>query len=472
MDKMLTGQMVQDYSMLHEKLRPDMNYDIIERPLFIGGRAAFFYCVNGFVSDENIQKIVQFFLGVKGSEMPKEAEAFAESYAAYGDVVLKQDISSLITAVLSGLGILVVDGYDSGFVFDIRNYPGRGVQEPEKDKVLRGARDGFCENVVTNTALIRRRIRDPRLRTEMFQVGDISHTDVAVVYMEGIVRKELLMKIKHRLKQMKVDALTMSQESLAECLYRQKWFNPFPKFKFSERPDTAAAHILEGGLAVLVDNSPSAMILPASIFDMAEAADDYYFPPLTGTYLRFSRVLISLIALLLLPLYVLLMQNPQWIPECMQFIKPAEEINVPIVIQVLILELAVDGLRLASVNTPNMLSTPLSIIAALVLSDFSVESGWFNSEVMLYTAFVTVANYTQTSYELSYAIKFFRILLLLLTALFNAWGFAAGLIIPVWAAASNRTIGGMSYLYPLIPFRWKELKNRLLRPRIRHRTEE
>lgn len=156
----------------------------------------------------------------------------------------------------------------------------------------------------------------------------------------------------------------------------------------------------------------------------------------------------------------------------MQFIKPAEEINVPIVIQVLILELAVDGLRLASVNTPNMLSTPLSIIAALVLSDFSVESGWFNSEVMLYTAFVTVANYTQTSYELSYAIKFFRILLLLLTALFNAWGFAAGLIIPVWAAASNRTIGGMSYLYPLIPFRWKELKNRLLRPRIRHRTEE
>ena len=125
MDKMLIGQMVQDYSMLHEKLRPDMNYDIIERPLFIGGRAAFFYCVNGFVSDENIQKIVQFFLGVKGSEMPKEAEAFAESYAAYGDVVLKQDISSLITAVLSGLGILVVDGYDSGLVFDIRNYPGR-----------------------------------------------------------------------------------------------------------------------------------------------------------------------------------------------------------------------------------------------------------------------------------------------------------------------------------------------------------
>ena len=269
MDKMLTGQMVLDYRTLHEKLRPDMNYDIIERPLFIGGREAFFYCVNGFVSDENIQKIIQFFLGVKGSEMPKEAEVFAESYAAYGDVVLKQDISSLITAILSGLGILVVDGYNSGLVFDIRNYPGRGVQEPEKDKVLRGARDGFCENVVTNTALIRRRIRDPRLRTEMFQVGDISHTDVAVIYMEGIVRKELLMKIKHRLKQMKVDALTMSQESLAECLYRQKWFNPFPKFKFSERPDTAAAHILEGGLAVLVDNSPSAMILPASIFDMA-----------------------------------------------------------------------------------------------------------------------------------------------------------------------------------------------------------
>ena len=284
--------------------------------------------------------------------------------------------------------------------------------------------------------------------------------------MEDRVDRELLDKIKNRISNIKVDALTMNQESLAECLYQSKWYNPFPKFKFSERPDTAAAHLLEGNIVILVDNSPAAMILPSSVFDIVEEADDYYFPPLTGTYLRISRFLISFVTLTLTPVYLLFVQNPEWLPSWLEFTRVKEAVNVPIILQLLILEFAIDGLRLASVSTPSMLSTPLSVIAGLVVGDFSVSSGWFNAETMLYMAFVVIANYTQASFEFGYALKFMRLLLLILTALFNLWGFIAGFVITVLCIVMNKTISGKSYIYPLIPFSWKEIRQRLVRTRI------
>ena len=471
MAKNLNGKGAQDFASMRQVLQPDVNFDIVERELLIGGKQAYFYNINGFVSDENVQKIIQFFLGVKAEQMPSNPELFLEGFTAFGDVKLEKEVEKLVTAVLSGLGALIIDGFDQGFVFDIRNYPSRGVQEPDKDRVLRGSRDGFSETIISNTALIRRRIRDPKLRLEIYQAGQASKTDIALIYMEGRVDEPLLAKIKNRIQNLKVDALTMNQESLAECLYTHKWYNPFPKFKYTERPDTAAACLLEGNLVILVDNSPAAMILPSSVFDIAEAPDDYYFPPLTGTYLRLTRILTAFVALFLIPIYLLLMQNTHWLPEWLDFIRPAENVNVPLIFQILILELAVDGLRLASVNTPSMLSTPLSIIAGIVMGDFSVQSGWFNSEIMLYMAFVTVANYTQTSYELGYAIKFLRLSLVILTSLFNVWGFAAGMALVLVAIVTNRTIAGTSYLYPLIPFHWREVKKRFFRPRLSYEID-
>jgi stage V sporulation protein AF len=258
----------------------------------------------------------------------------------------------------------------------------------------------------------------------------------------------------------------MNQESLAECLYTRKWYNPFPKFKYTERPDTAAAQILEGDIVILVDNSPSAMIIPTSILDIVEEADDYYFPPITGTYLRLSRILIAVLTYFLTPTFLLLMMYPQWIPKSFEFIKVKETINIPLIWQLLILELAVDGLKLAAVNTPNMLSTPLSVLAALVLGEFSVNSGWFNAEIMLYMAFVAIANYTQSSYELGYAIKFMRIINLILTAIFGIYGYIAGIGILLLALINNKTVSGQSYLYPLLPFNAKQMKKRFFRLRL------
>ena len=258
----------------------------------------------------------------------------------------------------------------------------------------------------------------------------------------------------------------MNQESLAEGIFPHKWFNPFPKFKFSERPDTAAACILEGNIVILVDNSPAAMVLPSSVFDIIEEADDYYFPPVTGTYLRLSRMATAVLCLLLTPTWLLAMMHADALPQWLAFTKLSDVTYVPLIFQLLILEFAIDGLRLAAINTPNMLTTPLSVIAGIVLGEYSVKSGWFNSETMLYMAFVTIANYSQSSFELGYALKFMRIIMLLFTAVFDVWGYVIGFVISVCAIVFNKTIAGKSYIYPIIPFSWKEIKKRFFRGRL------
>ena len=445
------------------------SFDIIERTLIIGGQNSAFYFIDGFTKDEIMLKLMDSFLNISADDMPEDATSFSTSCIPYVEVDILGDFDSIFKNLLSGVTCLFIDGYEAAIAIDCRTYPARGVSEPEKDKVMRGSRDGFVETLVFNTALIRRRIRDPKLIMEILTAGESSHTDIAMCYMEGRADKKLIEKIRKRIQTVEVDALSMNQESLAECIFPGKWFNPFPKFKFSERPDTSAASILEGNIVILVDNSPSAMILPSSVFDIIEEADDYYFPPVTGTYLRLSRMLISLLSMLLTPTWLMLMQNTELIPYWLRFIQLSDPCNIPLVWQLLILEFAIDGLRLAAVNTPNMLTTPLSVIAGIVLGEYAVESGWFNSETMLYMAFVTIANYSQASFELGYAMKFMRIIILVCTAVFNIWGFIAGIIFSFCAIIFNRTIAGKSYIYPLIPLHLNELKKRFLRGRLPHK---
>lgn len=444
-------------------LRVNESYDLIYRVVTIGGKKACFYFIDGFCKDEILEKILEFFYGIQPKEMPATAHEFLKDRLPYGEIDLIRTENDLIQRVFSGVPVLLIDGYSELLGTDFRQYPSRSVDEPEKDKVMRGSRDGFVETLVFNTALIRRRIRSTDLSMEIHTVGKSSRTDVVIAYMNGRVETEMLNNIRERIDAIQIDSLSMNQQSLAECLYTHKWFNPFPKFKFTERPDTTAASILEGSIAILVDNSPSAMILPTSVFDIVEDADDYYFPPVTGTYLRLSRMIINVLAVVMTPLFLLLITNPQWLPDWLAFIQINDPVNVPIFLQMLILEFAIDGLKLASVNTPNMLSTPLSVVAGIILGDYTVSSGWFNSEIMLYMAFVAVANYTQVSLELGYALKFMRIILICLTAAFGVWGFAGGLLFVGIAIASNRTISGKSYLYPLIPFNLKQFARRFCR---------
>ena len=444
--KTIYGTLEENVAYMNRILPVKESFDLLQRDIIIGEKKSTFYFIDGFTKDEAMVKIMAAFFAIKKEDMPSTATGFAKMCLPYVEVDVIADFDLIVRNILSGVTCLFIDGYEACIAIDCRTYPARSVDEPDKDKSLRGSRDGFVETIVFNTALMRRRIRDPHLVMEMHEVGKISRTDVAICYMSNKVDTELLENVRKQIESLDVEALRMNQQSLADAMFKRKWFNPFPKFKFTERPDTAAVCLMEGKIVLMVDNSPSAMILPTSVFDIIEEANDYYFPTLTNVYLKISRAIITIATVFFTPLFLLFMQNTEWLPEIFRFVALKDTVNIPLIFQLLILELAIDGLRLAAMNTPSMLSTPLSVIAGIVLGEFAVTSGWFNSEVMLYMSFVAVANYTQPNFELGYALKFMRLLLLVLTALFNWIGFLIGTLIVICSIVFNKTISGRNYL--------------------------
>lgn len=318
------------------------------------------------------------------------------------EVSEEDDIDNISKAILSDQTALLISGIAKCILIDFRTYPARGTEEPDVEKVLRGARDGFVETIVFNSALIRRRIRDPHLTFEMTSVGKESKTDVAIAYIDNRVNKRILDIVKKNLSEIEVDSLTLGDQSLIETINKRTWYNPMPIVRYSERADVTASHLTEGKIALLVDNNPSAMLLPTSIFDFLQDVDDYYSPILTGNYIRLIRNLILLVTLFLPPLYLLLVKYASILPEYLNFLLPSEAYYVPLVLQFILLELALDGLRIASLNTPSTLGMALSVVGALVLGESAISTGWFIPQAILYMAIVGLASYTQKSLELSY----------------------------------------------------------------------
>ena len=450
----------------------DKNFDIVFRNQEIGNKKAGIFFIDGFIKDTIMERLLKAFSDMKPEDMPEDVEGFADKYVPYVEVELDDTLVSITKSILSGQVCLLVDGFDKALIIDCRTYPGRSVSEPWKDRVLRGSRDGFVETVISNVALIRRRIRDPRLCVESLSIGEKSQTDVAFLYMSGVADSKLVCSIRNRLSNLKVEALTMNIESLAESLLAGPYINPFPKFKYSERPDTAASSLLDGNIVLVVDNSPAVIILPTSIFDIMEEADDFYFPPVVGTYLKLSRFIMAILTLMVTPLWMVLVDGPGTLPGWLKFIELADHANVPIFWQFMLLEFCIDGLRLAAVNTPSLLSTPLSLVAGIVVGEYAVSSGWFNAECMLYMSFVAVGTYAQPNFELGYALKFFRLILLVLTHLWDWYGFAIGLVLTLLAVIFNRTLSNCSYIYPLIPFNFEKLKRKVFRMRLPREKKE
>lgn len=462
---MFTTDYNTNLQVLSDALRSEQSFDLVKRELVIANRRATMFFIDGLLKDDITEKILEFFYKNVKDENFKSALYFSQSAVPYVEVEVSAELKKVCTDVLSGISALIVEGFTEVILLDTRTYPQRSTSEPDNDKVLRGSRDGFVETLINNTALIRRRIRDTNLTVKAYSVGTQSHTDVAVIYMENKVDKKLLANLDKRLNAINVPSLTMNQQSLVEALYKNLWYNPFPKVKHTERPDTTASAILDGNIVILVDNAPSALLLPTSIFDVLEEADDYYFPPVTGTYLKLARYFITIITVLITPLWLLAIQNPDYCPDFFRFVLPSEPQNIPVFWQLILMEVGIDGLRLAALNTPNSLTTPLSIIGAIALSEFAVDSGWVSMEAILYMALVTVANFTQPNFELGYSLKFCRILLLVLTYIFNVWGFIIAFVINLVLLCTNRTLSNKSYLYPLIPFNGKEFFRKILRIR-------
>lgn len=450
--------------MLDEYFRVGENFDVVNTRFFVSGRNAKLYYIDGFINNEIAERVLNFLMS-RTQKIPDDStpEDFVQSAVSYIEMDISGDINTISKTVYSGAILLIVDGFGTAFLVKSRNYPRRNVQEPDNDKVLRGAHDGFVEALLINTALIRRRIRDRNLIMEVHESGKRSRTDIAICYLENKADMKTVEMLRKKIEKIEVNTLSMSQESLIECLVKKQFFNPFPKVRYTERPDSAAACIAEGSIIILVDNSPAAMIIPTSFFEFIQDTNDYYFPPIVGTYLRFVRILIFGLALLLSPTWYLLVSNPSYIPGWLSFITVKEYYTIPIIAQLLIIEIVIDTLKSASLNTPNALSNSFSVIGALVLGDLAVTAKLFSSEVVLFMAFVAIANFAQPSFELGYAFKLSRIFILLLTAAFNIWGYVAGILIVILQMFLTKTVTGRGYMYPLVPFNPKALSRLLIR---------
>ncbi|MBQ8331271.1 MAG: spore germination protein [Clostridia bacterium] len=453
----------ENVSYLNKTLRVKENFDVLSKTLkFANGEVTLYY-IDGFVKDTVMQKMMMHFLSLK--KMPSSAREMMETAVPYVETDVTEDTALMVQMVLSGATLMIGETFGAAaIVIDSRTYPARETQEPEGDRVMMGARDGFVETLIFNTALIRRRIRNPALTMQYMTVGSDSKTDVVLCYMADRADLNYVETLKKKLTKIQTGSLTVGHQSLSECLIKRRWYNPFPKIRTTERPDSATAQLMEGSVLILIDNSPQVMVLPSTIFDFMQESNDFYFPPLTGTYIRIVRYAVFFLTLIITPAWYLMLEYPDFIPQWLTFAFPEETGKLPIVVQLLLVEFIIDALRLASLNTPNMLNNSLSVVGGLILGDFAVDVGWLIPEVILYMAFVAIANFTQRSYELGYAIKFLRIMLLILTAIFGIWGFAGGFLLVTVLLATNSTVNGKrNYLYPLIPFHGKALLSLLVR---------
>lgn len=457
----LTANFDENIAMMDKMLRYGESFDLIKRTMTMNKTRTVMYYIDGFVKAEMMQKLMLYLVTVKdfGSGKPGDAKKFADTSVPSVEVDVTNSIDNIITMVMAGCTAFFAEGFGGDcIIIDARTYPARDTSEPENDKVMRGSRDGFVETMIFNTAMVRRRIRDPRLTIKYLSAGKKTRTDMALCYLDGTADPKYVKELTDRINALDTESIVLGHRSVAESLIKTRWYNPFPKIRATERPDAVAASILEGSVVLICDNSPEAMIFPTTIFDFLQEADDYYFPPLTGTYLRIVRHFVFWLTMILTPLWYMLLMYGEVLPDWLSFIVPEDHGSLPIIIQLFLTEFVLDGLKLASLNTPNTLSNSLSVVGGLLLGDFAIQVGWLCPDVILYMSFVAIANFTQSSYELGYAFKYIRMLMLFLTALFGIWGFAAGFIIGMILIATNKTINGKrNYLYPLVPFNGKAL---------------
>lgn len=461
----LTGNYQEDVRRLDALLGAGRSVDMVSRDYLVGGRRARLWVVDGYGKDEVLERMGAFWLSLppRAVEPLARMGEFVERFVSFSEVSTARVVEECVVGVFQGKSLFIMEGLSGAALIDCKEYPGRGVDEPPDGKVLRGSHDGFIESLVPNMALLRRRIRDPMLTLEGIQIGDRSHTDVVLCYLEDRVDRALLLELRAKLRRASANSLTMGQESVAEAIRPKQWYNPFPKVRYTERPDSAAASILEGNIVLMVDNSPTVMLLPTTFFDFTQEANEFYFPPLVGTYLRLLRVVVFVLSLFITPAWLLAVNHPTILPGMLEFLSQPEPVSLSLLWQLLVVEFLIDVLKLASLNTPDSLSNSFSMLGALILGDFAVKSGWLGPEVLVYMAFVSVAAFAQPSYEMGYAFKLIRVGLLLLTAAFDIPGFCAGVVGTLVLLATTKPLIGKGYLYPLAPFNGKALRRLFFR---------
>ncbi|MET3696175.1 stage V sporulation protein AF [Bacillus oleivorans] len=436
---------------MKERVGLGTSFDLGVRKVKILKQDVNLYFINGLCDTAFILEIMEQLIEINDHE-----KASSDAYDIIFNRIVHQSVSpvktidEMVDHVLSGSISIVVEGAESALIVDVRSYPGRQPQEPDTEKVVRGSRDGFVENIIVNTALTRRRIRDEKLRFEMIKVGERSKMDVSIAYIKDIANPDLVEVIRKELQQIKIDGTTMGDKAIEEFLVKQG-YNPFPLVRYTERADVAATHLLEGHVLIYTDTSPSIIITPTTYFHHVQHAEEYRESALVGTFIRWVRFIGIFTSIVLLPLWFLFVLEPNLLPENLAFIGPNEQTNVPLVLQLFIADIGIEFLRIAAIHTPTPLSTAMGLIAAVMIGDIAIQVGIFVPETILYVAIAAVGTFATPSYELSVANKLVRLSLLLLVSLFGTYGLVIGMTVVLLALASVRSLN-TPYLWPLLPF--------------------
>lgn len=446
------------------------SFDIVVREMTFGEKRTALFCMNGLVKDDLLTEVLKRLTYLHPDNLSTDAlHSFLEHYVPASQVDVAKDWEKLINAVLGGATALFIDGEGAALKIDAKNFPARGLDEPTLEKVVRGARDGFNETLMVNISLVRRRLKDPKLRYELVQVGERTKTDVCIAYIDDIVDKELLKSIKDKIAAVKVDGLPLADKQLEEATIKRGW-NPFPLVRYSERPDTVASHLLEGSIALFVDTSPSVMTLPTTYTDLMQHAEEHRQTPFIGTYLRWVRFAGIFASLFMLPLWLLIVMYPEFKPAALDFLGPDKTGKIPLFVQFLLVEIGVDLLRMASVHTPTTLATAMSLVAAILIGDIAVQTGLFINEVILYMAIAAIGMFATPSYELGLANRIMRLLLLFAAAAFGAPGFVITTTLFIIFLARTRSVN-RPYLWPIIPFDARAMLDLVVRrPLLYNRT--
>ncbi|MBQ3036680.1 MAG: spore germination protein [Lachnospiraceae bacterium] len=439
------------------------SFDYIERNLFFGKTKVYMLAINGFTQTEVLQHIVADVQSLSDGEGEiRDLETFIDCKLGFAQVAYVEDWEALIKNLLSGQTILIVDGFARAVSIDTRTYPVRSIAEPDTEKVTRGAKDGFVENIIMNTALMRRRIRDPKLTFELHQVGSDSKTDVAIAYIKGKAEEKLIEKVRAKLDGLKVTSLTMGIQSLKELMIPRSYFHPLPSVFTTERPDVASSYLEEGYVLLVPDTSPEVLVLPCSIFQFTQSPEDYYKSPVVGNYIRLMRLFSLLASLLLLPLFLLFGAHVP-LPEEFALVSTEGMTPVKLFIMVLVIEVALDLFRYSTSHTSERFAGALSIVGGLIIGDVAIDLEWASLEVLFYGAATMLATLSIASLEMAEGIRIYRIFLVLCTGFFGPWGFGIGLAFVIISVITTPVFGKTSYFWPLVPFQWKALKTLLFR---------
>lgn len=439
-----------------------VSFDLGIRKLTILRKEVHIYYVNGLCDSSYIIELLETLVQINDHEKSTaNLHSIIENRLVNQSVNPLKTLDELVDQVLSGLIAIVIDGCETGFIVDVRGYPGRSPEEPDTEKVVRGSRDGFVENIILNTALTRRRIRDERLRFEIMRVGERGKTDISIAYIEGVANPDLIDVVRKELKAIKIDGLAMADKTVEEFLLRQG-YNPYPLVRYTERADVAATHLLEGHVLIYVDTSPSVIITPTTVFHHMQHVEEFRQSPAVGTFIRWVRFIGILSSLFLLPLWFLFIEEPELLPKHLEFIGPNDRTNIPIVVQLFLADIGIEFLRLAAIHTPTALSNAMGLVAAVLIGQIAIDVGLFVPEVILYVAVVAVGNFATPSYELGIANKIARLCLLIFVAAFHVPGFMIGTTAYVIYLASIRSLN-TPYLWPFIPFAPKAFMQILVR---------